>query len=80
MRLGSAVGSAAGSVASSAEGTAGSAASTTAGIAVIYLDRILFGVGGWSQSALAVDLLIFLAAWSGFQGFGAPRAPVLYLI
>ena len=47
---------------------------------VIYLDRILFGVDGWSRSALAVDLLTFLAAWSGFQGFGAPRAPVLYPI
>ena len=26
---------------------------------VIYLDRILFGVDGWSRSALAVDLPIF---------------------
>ena len=49
-------------------------------VSVIYLDRSLFGVDGWSRSALAVDLLIFLVAWSGFRGFGAPRAPVLYLI
>ena len=47
---------------------------------VIYLDRSLFGVDGWSRSALAVDLLIFLVEWSGFRGFGASKAPVLYLV
>ena len=44
---------------------------------VIYLDRSLFDVNGRSRSALAVDLLV---SWSGFRDFGAPRAPVLYLI
>jgi len=37
---------------------------------VIYLDRCLFGVASWILSALAVDLLIWLTAWLGFEALG----------